>query len=825
MALSGSIPHLVNGVSRQVDSMRLPTQSEEQINRFSAPATGNQRRPSTDYVATLTGAFGGEQFYHAINRDETERYHVLIRNGDLAVFDKNGAEKTVAFPNGKAYLNTTTPIASFAAATSADYTFIVNKEVTVAMNNAVRTPDRGSEALVFIRAANYSKRFRIIIDDVIVAEYETTAAVDDSASQVQAKEKTVSPQKIAQALFWGDEVLNSVNGWTGPDGHAEANTLGNVVVERLVDNLDPDDWGVVRYGNVLHIKKVDGTPFALRTESDRDVNGDTIIGIRDVTSKFSDLPNRAPLGYVVRISGLESDQTDDYWVRADKPNNDDDNDTVVWTECPPPDTPLSFDAATMPHVLVRESNGTFTFKRATWDQRRVGGTDEDPSFIGNKINDVLFIRGRTVFLTSESVVMSVPTEFFNFWRTTMQAALDDDPIDVAGTSDNVAIFRHGVSFNEDLYLQSSLTFHRLTAGDLLSPKNVALPQAVTAQCNTLVSPVATAKSILFVGTGKTYGEVREVFIRPDTEEAVNASVSDHVPGYLPTTINRLVVSDAVNMAVAFSLGTGSAVYVYQYYWAGDEKLQAAWHRWEFPAGQEVVGATFFDDELHMLWRQAGTVRIVKMSCSASLFDPGQDWMIRADLRVLSTSLPAPTYDDTFDRTTYVLPYSASVNSVVCRWGGVPHGLSEDVEGVDGSTIYLAGDTRALTLVFGRPFTSTLVPSRFYVREQAGERSTILQTGPFRLRRLFVHLSHTAHMVAKVRTYFGGPEGLRTFAPYTGADAESLQDIIKRKSYAFSVPIKGRSDRVSITFENDTPYPDCITGIEWEGEYDIRAQRT
>jgi hypothetical protein len=43
--VTGSLPNLLNGVSKQPPAVRLPTQLEEQINGFSTPARGLQKRP------------------------------------------------------------------------------------------------------------------------------------------------------------------------------------------------------------------------------------------------------------------------------------------------------------------------------------------------------------------------------------------------------------------------------------------------------------------------------------------------------------------------------------------------------------------------------------------------------------------------------------------------------------------------------------------------------------------------------------------------------------------------------------------------------------
>ena len=211
MALEGNIPHLINGVSRQVDAMRLPTHLQEQINRLSHPATGNQRRPGSAHGKELTWAYSGEMFYHAINRDSAERYHVLIANGDLKVYDKNGNEKSVAFPNGKSYLASVSPRTMFAAATSADYTFIANKGVTVAWDAAAE-PTVANEALVFVRGVNYNKTYRIKINNSVVAEYLTPNASSTSEDYKNGPEQMMNPNEIAKALFWGDVIKDGVGG-------------------------------------------------------------------------------------------------------------------------------------------------------------------------------------------------------------------------------------------------------------------------------------------------------------------------------------------------------------------------------------------------------------------------------------------------------------------------------------------------------------------------------------------------------------------------------------------------------------------------------------
>lgn len=821
---SGSIPNLINGVSRQVDAMRLPTHLQEQINRFSAPATGNQRRPGTDHVSQAWGSFSGDHFYHSISRDAVERYHVLIGNGDLFVFGADGSTKTVAFPDGKSYLFTPgKPSETFAAASSADYTFIVNKNTRAWFTPEVE-PVRSSEALVFVRSGNYDKSYRIWINGTLAAHYRTGDGVDPSndpsgtsTEEARNEARNVAPAKIAQGLMFGSST-GTINGHTNTDGDGTLSAGDAAALVRMASVLPSAEWEIRRYNNVIHIIRRDNAPFTVRVESDVVGDNQSLIAIRNSVQSFSDLPNHCPEGYVVRVDSLPSSEDEDYWVKATKDGGNDDNGTVVWKECVKPGVALAWDTATLPHILVRESNGTFTFRRAPWVRRKCGDFGETPSFFDSTINDVVFNRGRLAFLTNESVVMTRPGEFFDFWRTTMTAVLDDDPVDVSGTSDNVAIFRHAVSFNEDLYLFANLSVHRLASGDLLTPKTVALPPATTGSINVSVPPVSTSKSILFLSTSLTYGDVREIFITNDTNETDNASVSDHVPNYIPANINRVIASDSVNMAVASTPTPGGSVYVYQYYWAGLEKLQAAWHRWQFDPSAEILGSVFWDDVLHLVIRRGTSLFIEKMSCGSNLFDPGQEWMIHLDRRSYSIYMAPPVVSGNL--RTYTLPYN-SADAVCCYWGGGRHGLTVRVTSRSGNSITV--DSGGSDVVFGVPFVSYMLLSRFYMRQSDGQRETIRQTAPFRLHRLYIHLSNTAYTRACVQPYTEGPVKAKEYSPAILNDAAAKLDVVNLGSGAFSVPIKARSDRAKIWLENSSPYPDVITGVEWEGTYDPRAR--
>lgn len=129
-----AIPGLYDGVSQQDATMRTALQAEVMENGWATIADGLQKRPPTEQVAQVSPTPFGAATIHHINRDITERYVVVVTDGDLKVFDHDtGVEQTVTFPEGKSYLSVSDAKEDFALVTVADYTFVVNRDETIAM--------------------------------------------------------------------------------------------------------------------------------------------------------------------------------------------------------------------------------------------------------------------------------------------------------------------------------------------------------------------------------------------------------------------------------------------------------------------------------------------------------------------------------------------------------------------------------------------------------------------------------------------------------------------------------------------------------------------
>ena len=82
--ISGTVPSLINGVSQQPATLRMPTQGELQENGFSHISRGLEKRPCTEHLAEIAGVTSTDSndvFIHTIRRSEDEAYALVVKGG------------------------------------------------------------------------------------------------------------------------------------------------------------------------------------------------------------------------------------------------------------------------------------------------------------------------------------------------------------------------------------------------------------------------------------------------------------------------------------------------------------------------------------------------------------------------------------------------------------------------------------------------------------------------------------------------------------------------------------------------------------------------
>lgn len=806
---TSSLPNLLNGVSTQAAALRLTTQGEEQINGYSTLTKGLIKRPPSLHVRNIgTVANASTAFTHIINRDAVERYIVIVTNGDLKVYDLAGNEKTVNFPNGKTYLNNSSPRTGFAVTTIADYTFITNKSVVAAMRADVE-PARPFEALIHVMTGNYARKYEIFINGTRRSYFQTPDG--SNRSHYNAIDTTI----IAEHLRRGLQVSGT---WDPRSFFMDVSTAygGNWEYSEVIGTgfAASSPWSTNQFGSAIYLAN-NTTDFTIDTLDG--FNGNSMKHIKGTTQRFSNLPPEAPEGFVVEISGESSNNFDNYWVKY---TGD------VWKETRKPGVKLGFDAATMPHILVRESNGTFTFKRATWGDRLVGDEDKspEPSFIGQTINDVFLHRNRLGFVAGENVILSASGDFFNFWRRTLTSILDSDPIDVGSSFPKVAILRHANSFNGDLLCFAENAQFRLTGGDLLTPKSAAIRLLGEFAVDTNAKPVSSGSLMYWAGKDNNRSIIRELWLDETGTIQTPLEANSHCPDYVPKNIFKLAASTELNMLVGVSSDQPTRLYVYKYYWSGREKPQASWSYWEF--GRTILSMDFIDTDLYLVILVGTEVRVLRMPCQVDAKDTGMDFQILLDQRV---TLSGGTYDSANNRTSYTMPYTVPAD--IEAWTGYSAtgtwkpGHKLTVNSYTGTTLRLVGDTRNETVYAGRPYTFRYRFSPLMIRQNSESGPKVITEGRTQVLRMRLTFSDTAFFSVDVT-----PENRAKFTYESAVNAWGLDDpmmktedlVLEEGDYSF--PVKCENTRVAIDLINDQAIPSGFISADWVGLWQQKTRR-
>lgn len=635
--VSTNQPNLINGVSQQADSLKFATQAVEQVNGYSSIVEGLIKRNPTRHIAKLTNATTNYPYVHLINRDTTERYNVLIQDGSIRVFDLLGVEKTVATPHGVSYL-TGADYENTKAVTIADYTFILNTTQTVAMDSAT-TAAQVFDASVFVQQGAYSTQYTISL----ICSADLTSYVATITSGTTA-------------------------------GAAGTNTIANQLLTQLTSQAAVAARYDISYGNsALYIKRKDGAQFEC-TAIDSVGNTYIKVGAQTATSVAS-LPTTAKNRQKVNITGGTDGKTDDYWVEfiedsaINKPNA-----FVVgtgkWRETVAPSITYKIDASTMPHVLVRLSNGNFLFARAdgstqsgftlpNWGERKYGTVDSNPnsSFVGQKINDITLFRSRLALATGENIVLSETNNFFNFFRTTLQQLLDTDPIDVAVTSSKVSIIYNMVPFSEKLLLFSDQSQFSLTSADILTPKTVSIQQTTEFSNYRYTKPINVGKTVQFPFVRGEYSGVMEYYVSPLTSLFDGQDITAPVAKYLKGNIFKLAASSNEQVVFALADGLPNGCYIYKYFFNGEEKIQSAWSKFVFDTDCEVLSVEFIESTAYFTMKRPDGIFLERMNIEVGFRDNFSDFATRLDRRITESAIGLTrTYNAASDTTTITLPY-------------------------------------------------------------------------------------------------------------------------------------------------------------------------
>lgn len=317
-AISQKLPNLIGGVSQQPDTLKLSNQFRSCTNYYPDLTFGLAKRPGIEGIAKLTGAVANGTWF-TMFRDQDEKYLVQFsKAGGLKIWNaKTGAQQTVnAIAAGATAYATHTTSDQLALFQINDYAFIINRTITVAEKTGSESAASNPFAFVAINTVAYSTTYTIILDGNTFS-YSTPTT---SSTAVDVNSITTG-------------LASSIN--------------GNV------------NYVATAVGNVIHIRKANNTDFSIQAYGG--TNGTAIEPYKGIVPLASKLPQQFINNLKIKVEASEDSKADDYWVQFKTADNGASG-TGSWNECIGPSVKERLDESTMPHAIIREANGTFTFR-------------------------------------------------------------------------------------------------------------------------------------------------------------------------------------------------------------------------------------------------------------------------------------------------------------------------------------------------------------------------------------------------------------------------------------------------------------------------------
>ena len=591
---------------------------------------------------------------------------------------------------------------------------------------------------------------------------------------------------------------------------------------------------------------------------------------------ISRLPAMCKQGYVAQISNTADLDTDDYYVKFEADNGV--SGAGSWEETVRPhnfdgsgNDPMlkGLDPATMPHALINNRNGTFSFVKldeATansannnnyWKERFVGDdvSNPFPTFTGSTIQQMFFHRNRLGFISGENVVMSQPGNYFDFFIVSAISASDDNPIDITVSDVKPAFINHVLPIQKGMMMFSDNgQFLLFTESDIFSPKTARLKKVASYECDSSIQPVDLGTSVLFTSNVAAYARAFEATIIDDDTPPQIIEQTRVVPEFLPKDITKSTNSTAIGI-VTYAKKGDSAVYHYKYYNAGNKREQSAWYSWTLTGTVQhmlYTGGSFFGVTLHdsayKLCRyeyvtDANSNRTYALGGSPS--DVGSPlktarWFeAHLDNMTIATNVAGSAQTTTApEKTVLTIPYSPANTTDLFMVG---------LSGNDSDGNSIAGTVRAADSVSSNTVTFNNINLHSAAKVAVGYKYTSI----IELPTYYVNVGQNVYDTdgdlrisgINFEMGVGGPVEFHLTSPYSYVDSsgnvtKDIDDYVQFESGILSntsvfneppadlaksvrVPVQRKNEKYTLQIQIPAPFSTAIISGSWDGIYHNR----
>jgi len=535
------------------------------------------------------------------------------------------------------------------------------------------------------------------------------------------------------------------------------------------------------------------------------------------------LPNQCKHGYIVKVSNALRADEDDYYLRFDGQNNKDG--VGSWSECAKPG--IAKTLTNMPLVIQRTATTTFTVKQFTYKDREVGDdlTNPLPSFVGARINKVLFFRNRLALLSGENVITSRPgslgtPDFFIETALTVSAS---DPVDISAASMFPSELFDGIETNTGLLIFSTNQQFLLAADDtVFNPDTAKLRSVSTFNYNETIAPISLGTTVAYIDNSGKFSRFNEMAnIRREGEPSI-VDVSKVVPTLLPKDID-LLTNSRENSIILMSKTGSDVVFGYRYFQVSEQRKQAAWFKWKLnnPLTYHFIinDEYFFLDSDYYLQ----SIKLVQTSTDPSIVQDETDFLLHVDnhTNVSGGSFNATTNITTFSGVSWLNTVTTPNHDLVV----VDTNTNSTRVGryakptVSGTSFTLPGNWSGATLVIGYIYPYEVKFPRFYPTRQQGNASRADVNASLVLHRIKIHFGKIGLYETTLKRV-GKPDYTEVYEStqldeYDVSDAPYLDEFIK------TIPVYERNTNVDVILRSSHPAPATLRALAWEGDFSPR----
>jgi len=802
--VDGSLGTLLQGVSQQPVRQRLAGQVTEQINMTSDVVRMLHRRAPTQYLGSFDiGAIDTDKtFVHDFELSDGIPYYLVIppnATEGILINANTGVKITTVTWSTQfiSYVSVADPKSTLKAITVGDLTYIINTSTTVAMTADLSPGTFAGGSSIFI-----SDSARV---DVGVGQYNRDYSVTVT---VGGSDYTITHGTPASTASGAEADI------------AVDNIAAELVTLMVAEPGFNDNFNIKNQGSEIILwPKVDGTAYNF-SGHDGIGGGALKITNKNTVDALIDLPTKAPADSIYLVKGAD-ESADDIYMRFDVSLTSTGDPEAyfqvgTWVETIKPGIQYKLNQATMPHMLSPTGGGNFSAGSGSevltyeWAEQLVGDEDSNkqPEFIGATITDLTVYQDRLVLLSGENVSMSVTSDFFNFWKKTVTTLLDDGPVGLSAISDKVNNLRYAAAHDNALVVFADEAQFKIPGSPAITPKNATMTETTTFKIQTKVRPAPAGNNLFFAIDSGSYTGIREFYTDSDVDSNNATAVTVAVERYIEGQAKLLTSSTNLDK-LAVLADADNILYLYEYLWDQEERVQEAWSTWQFEDTLTILNVNFGPDKLNML-AYIGTelhTLTISINTDTELVIGGDVYL---DRRV------AVTANTTATVTT--LPNSVTAIDAIQGAGCPNPGLRAEIESYDGTTLTFKRDMYGGTVYVGVKYPSVVKPTMPRIRDNSG---LVIGTSSLVLGEMFINFEDTGDFNVDISGEYTFTE--RNPGRVLGEESSTIGEYSLTRG-TFPVPVRHSADKAEMTIYTDSPYPLTVVDIEWEGQFYKRGTR-